>query len=1047
VSRQRSRSSRRSFACALVFALSIFFGFGLGRAEAAITGSIAGTVRDDASGAPLRNVAITAKSPGQVYRAVSDDRGAFTIVGIVPDSYTVAFERQGYEGYSIQGLTVLADSTAQADARLSRQLRTIGRVQSRSASSAYQPNQTEDSYTINAQTQDTLLGKQFNTSQNDLLKRLPSVTEDNTGTVFIRGGTSFQTGLQFEGIDYTEPNRTLQNKLSNIGNFGLLNGLGSLQLIPGGGDASHGNTGTGLISLLSKRGTYPGSITLDLEAGSFPYYHQLGLGWGTADAAGRVSNYLSFEGVREDFQYGQRGVPGNQLGIFIDNNTLLSPRGQNLVGVSTTAGNQASNDIVDNFVYKFGKNLAQYLQIFYQNQDVRQGDSYSGYQGTYYASKPYVESYPQLFAGQVAQSAIDKIFPLYPGQYTGVQLVPQEDAIYSPFAAYKLEYGNNLSTKTYFDVRWARTFSDQSQLLPSIGLYTPDNGGDRSTFSSDLTYQLDARNLLQIGGKYEFVKPFGTSTDVVDYTYPYFGQSTLASGGVPFAVPFADFLPSAACQGGSPGYVSVNGPSQTYSVPCGYLSQYFPKGVPRLPPEVDVPVTSQQVYGLYVQDTARMGSKLRGQFGLRLDGYNFLTPGDAADGPSIPTVPHQRLFAPHAGLTFTATPRDSFRATYGRTLSIPLPGLGGNAIDRSAYAAFAGVPSFDNTSGALPTSPGEYPAKYCGLQANQTCATYADQLYWLNRDAKYGTNALTSPVRGATFTNYDATYSRQFGSGVAFSLTPFFRRGYDVVEQSNQIVAVNPATGALTIGPSLESNLGVQKTTGVELNVTRESAFGFSGVFNATYINQLGNDPPTNYLAPASLALGALYRSPYFSPFQATLAVNYKSRSGWRVTPALDFNAGYPYGNGAYIQVYENGVPVTIVNSSLLTSQVNNTPFCYVDPQNPGTVKNPVCAAFDGVGETAVAGGLLSHPQLTTNLTIEFAPPGKHLVYGVAFTNLMNQLYGVPYPNPNFKPIATGFGDSVSQGLYAAGSSATSPFLLLPNRPPFNARLYLQVQP
>jgi hypothetical protein len=1017
-------------------------------AFAALTGQIAGTVKDDVTGKPLPGVVVTARSPSGGYNATTDAKGQFTMVGVTPDTYTVAFELAGYDAYAIQGLTVLADSSAVADARLSKRLRTIGSVRARNPSGAFQPTQTEDSYTVNANAQTSLVGKNFNSSQDDLLKRLPSVTQDTTGTVFIRGGTAFQTGLQFEGIDYTEPNRSLQNKESNAGNFGLLNGLGTLQLIPGGGDASHGNTGTGLISLLAKRGTYPGSLNIDAEVGSFPYYHQLGIEWGYGTQDGRFSNFLSFLGVREDFQYGLRGVPGDQLGIFIDNNTILSPRGQNLVGVSTTAADQQSNDIVDNLVYKFGKNNAQYLQLFGQNQFVRQGQSYAGYQGTYYASKPYVELYPQLFTG-IAPGAIDRIFPLYPGQGQAVQLVPQEDEIDSPFSAFKVEYGNNFSSKGYGVIRWTRTFSDQSQLLPSIGLSVPQSGGDRTGTSTEINYQLDQRNLIQIGGKYEFVKPFGTSTDVVNYTYPYFGQSTFSGSGVPFSAAFADFLPASACgvSGGAPGFVAVNTPTSTVNVPCGYLSQYFPKGLPRLPPEVDVPLTTQQVYGIFAQDTARIGNKLRGQFGLRLDGYNFLTPNDPANPPSIATVAHQRLFEPHLGLTYTATPRDSVRATYGRTLSIPLPGLGGNSIDRSAYAAFAGVPSYDNTSGALPTTPGEYAATYCGLNEKTTCTSYADQLYWLERDAKYGTNALSNPVRGATFTNYDLTYQHNFNGGFAISLTPFFRRGYDIVEQANQILAVNVNTGALTVGPALESNLGVQKTTGIELNATRDTPWGLSAIFNATYINQLGNDPPTNYLAPASLALGTLYRSPNFSPFQSTLALNYRSRSGWRINPVLDFNIGYPYGNGAYLQIYQNGIPITVINSNLLTSQLNNSAFCYVDPQNPGTVKNPNCAAYDGVSETASAGGILSKPQLHANATIEYSPQGKHFTYGLALTNIFDQVYGVPYPNPNYKPVSTGFGDTVTTGLYAPGSYASSPFLLLPNRPPFNARLYVQFQP
>ena len=60
--------------------------------------------------------------------------------------------------------------------------------------------------------------------------------------------------------------------------------------------------------------------------------------------------------------------------------------------------------------------------------------------------------------------------------------------------------------------------------------------------------------------------------------------------------------------------------------------------------------------------------------------------------------------------------------------------------DRSAFDEFNGIPSFDNTTGK--------PAMYCGLTLNQRCTDYADQLYWLTRDYRFGSSTLEAPQVG-----------------------------------------------------------------------------------------------------------------------------------------------------------------------------------------------------------------------------------------------------------------------------------------------------------
>ena len=87
------------------------------------------------------------------------------------------------------------------------------------------------------------------------------------------------------------------------------------------------------------------------------------------------------------------------------------------------------------------------------------------------------------------------------------------------------------------------------------------------------------------------------------------------------------------------------------------------------------------------------------------------------------------------------------------------------SASRAPYVPFANIPSYDNDTGKA--------ALYCGPLANQRCASYADQLYWLTRDYRFGSSTLEAPLVGATFTNVDISWAHEFHDGSAMKVTPF----------------------------------------------------------------------------------------------------------------------------------------------------------------------------------------------------------------------------------------------------------------------------------
>ncbi|HVN69013.1 MAG TPA: TonB-dependent receptor [Candidatus Binatia bacterium] len=1032
-------------------------------ALAETAGIVSGTVTDETTKAAIAGAAVVAKAPSATYKTVTDAQGRFRFLSVLPDTYSISITATGYLPYSTD-IVVLNGSQQTVNVPLSKKLKTIASTKARSSGSAFQRGMTIDTYTVTGSQLQTVMGKAFNANENDLLRSIPSVTIDKTGTASIRGGFAFEAAYEFEGIDYTTPTANLQNTLQNVANFNLLNGVGSVQLIPGAGDATHGDTGTGLVLFTAKNGTYPNYLHADAEALLFPYLHQLGLEWGWATPNQKLSNYAGFIGIRRGYQYGTPGTAANTLGTLGTNAaTLGSTIDPNLVYYAPQY--LSSNDFVDNLIYRFGKNNGQRLQFFIQDQAITQTLDYGGFQYLPYISggttagkcAPYVVTGPNGPVNTRQQNfACDSLIPLFPGQPNTYSFVSQPDELKSPFLAYKLEYGTSIGSSSLLTARYWRTWTDQSQIMPAQGIYADPFGGERTAGQIDGTTQIGSKNLLRYGGIYEFVVPYGDRYDFTSYTAfttpAYIVTYAITHPLQPLPLPYTynGLLPNnnPAAQAGleqdffTP---SVCAEVNLHSG-CGYLSSYFPGGV-RFPGEEDVYTVSQQQYGAYLQDTIEWSTRWKTEAGVRLDGYNFQIPEQAGAPASIPAAEHQRLYEPHFDQSWSPDPRDTFRVGFGHTLSMPLPSLIGADVSRAPYAAFNNVPSYDNSTGK--------PATYCGPLANQLCSNYADQLYWLTRDYRFGSSTLEAPLVGATFTNIDISWAHEFHDGSAMKITPFYRRGYNVIEQTAQIIGFNYQTGSPVYGDVQYSNQGIQKATGVEALYTKELNYGLSMQVGATYISQFGNEPPGAFLQPAALALGEVYRSPDLSPFQLNAAFNYKTPKGWRFNPVIAVNAGYPYGEGYYTAVYCNGIPVIVPNTSLgvIYSQ---TPG-YIDPLDPGSCTKPNIAATRGIAERGLPGGFLTTPRVDVNFTIEYRPQVRGLmqsVFGLQVVNLLNQLYNVPVTNGCYgSPVTTGLANGTAPCTYSSApyappdvaSHSASPYLTYPNEPPISFRLYYQV--
>lgn len=1048
-----------------------------------VNGNINGTVVDATTHKAVSGAKVTLAGPSGNYTATTDGGGHFTINGVSVDTYTLTIEAPGYDATQDRGVTIQGDSTVTlGNVTLSKALRTIGRTQTRSSSGAFQSGQTIDSYTVSGARVQEALGHADNTNENQLLLSVPGTSLTNTGTLTIRGGLQNEVGYQLNGVPFTEP--FLTGNASN----GRINGLGSAQVIEGAGDATQGNIGSGVIDIVPKRGTYPGTGLIDLEVGGPNFDHQFSVDYGVATRSGNVSNYFSYTG--------ERNVP--YQGYFNQNPAYLGtanngPANFGQIGFFG-ASLLANDDLLDNFVFKFGKNNRQSIQALYNTRDLQSFGEVGGLTGRqYFLTDPYTQNiggnpFPEVAGAPLNATQLYQQYtgttPYYGGNGTVPYNLTNSQVISNnPTKLLTFEYDNNIDDKTFFVAR----YYNFSGLQTSNSTYdsntnptTSTTGGQRVGGNAELTHTL-GQHTLTLQAQYEVQKPIWNQYAPVETL------QVLGAGINGLSV--NDFLPAAYNGTAGNGYV------------------YDQIGQSRLPSVgIDYNNTTFQTSGIGIRDQFALNQAVKFDFGVRADhadykyGHNpynntstgYTNPSDVDPSFITNQVLHPTVIDPRFAVSLQPTPQDQFRFSYGRSvefLNAQDAGTPGGLYNAQQLTALAPTPGTNtanpstwncgsglNTSRNLP-SGANVSSKGGGFFR---CQNYAQQLYWAydqNFDAPDLGNG-TSPQ----YSNLDLSYAHQFKNGFGVKATGFYRRstgepGFFLLSQK-----IDPATGTILYQIFSVNNNAIIKTPGLEFELTTpQRAYGFSGYLSATYQNSLSSVPP---LVPSedtlplvttqSFQLGNLYRAGFLSPVVIDIGGTYKTKGGLKVTPGIEFNDGYPTGTGRYVAYngYINGAAANVLQTNLGGSQPTLNGFNgttgqsgasqYIDPAYPGSIINPNIAATRGEKETASAGGELTNPSFTANLDVEYTF-GKRNTIGLAVNNLFGTVYAgsIPIPNTYYQPVTTGVAGPATgkpvqanpaQTAYANhgfinipnSSYGQNPFILLPNQPT-TYRVYYQL--
>jgi hypothetical protein len=1106
IDRRAARNSRLVVAALIALVLSA----GACRPPAAFaaggqTGNLSGTVVDAVTHAPLAGATVAIAAPSGSYHTRTDGHGFFAVLGIAIDTYTVSVALAGYDSSTQNGVTIVGDQTVELGTiALQRHLKTIGSVTARSQSSAFQPSQTVDSITVSGARVLQTTGKAASTDEQSLILAVPGTSLTNGGpgasdSITIRGGLATEVGYQFDGVDYTEP------FFATSATNGKFNGLGSLQVVEGAGDATQGNVGGGVINVIPKRGTDPPFGLLDLETWGPNFGHQAAFEYGFASQSGRFSEYVAYNG--------QRDVP------YIGFHTSDSAQYGNFYGISY----EANDDIISNTIYKFGHNNDQSFQVLYQNRNLQQWGNVGGLAGQdYYLYDPASYSQATEAPGTGPFSAPPLGYAFGPPNATPQQRVARfqqligiapytpstnvpppgpELQFFNPTRFLKFEYTRSFGSSTFLalrDYNWNTLQGGFNNLIAGSPLPNwQQSGGSRTGLSGELTKQFSSKHTLTLAGKFENQHPIWDDYDPYSVAEDLVYNSVPGLGGGPGngLASSDDFM--AAPGGVCPLTHAAPGPQGCY------LAKYFPNGIPRIPIDgINYNQSDFQVFGLAIRDQWSPSARLKFDLGLREDGANYkvgaypLNPNDLQNPADVPPSYitkdqlQPRVTEPRAAVAYQMGRNDALRFGYGRSVVFANAQTFGDPAALYNYQPYLNVPPLDHPGQTFPAcgsgtnNSRKTPVKINGVFQGYSnlfyCQNYAQELFWM-----YDQNHVAPDIGSiypAIYLNYDMTYQHQFRNGVGVRLTPFYKRASSLPSYALISQVIDPSTGQILSEVFNTNNLGVNRTTGVEFGLTTpDKEVGISGFLSMTYQNVFSSTPPLiggedslPINGSGSLALGDVYRAGYVSPFVARTGFEWKTRGGLRINPILQYDAGYPYNVGttaASNQVFgccfynipqvNFGAGVTqIPGYTGATGPGLSTQYC--DPVFCGNAFHPNVAATRGTPESSSAGGILSKPELNAELSVELTR-GRN-TFGVLMQNVFGNVYYGSHllVNPYYQPVATGLagpqsgqipqanpgyagGVFVNRGFANVPPSAygTGAYVLLPNEP-FNVQVYYQ---
>jgi hypothetical protein len=219
----------------LVVGLSMF-----SQGFAAVTGKIAGTVKDGETGEALPGVNVMIE--GTLLGAATKLDGYYSIINVPPSVITLKFMSIGFNTKRAQGVRVSVGLTSKIDATLSSTVLEMDEV----VVSAERPVIEMDRTNTAAYMASDEIAELPVTEISELIQLQAGVTTDAEGELHFRGGRSGEVAYLMDGVPTT-------NRFDGGSSIEIENEvIQELQVISGTFNAEYGQAQSGIINVISK---------------------------------------------------------------------------------------------------------------------------------------------------------------------------------------------------------------------------------------------------------------------------------------------------------------------------------------------------------------------------------------------------------------------------------------------------------------------------------------------------------------------------------------------------------------------------------------------------------------------------------------------------------------------------------------------------------------------------------------------------------------------------------------------------------------------------
>lgn len=228
---------------------------------AGITGKVAGQIIDASTQEPLIGVNVTID--GTRFGAATDESGLYVILNIPPGTYTIKILMIGYQTEVINNVHVSSDYTTTINARLNNEIIEGEQV----IVTADRPLIQNDLTSTAAAIPESRISELPAEEMEQFLKLQAGVTVDTKGEIHIRGGRSTEIAYLIDGIPVTDGFD--HSQAIDVENSSIQ----ELQVISGTFNAEYGQAQSGIVNIITKKGTRKFSGALSVYSGDYLSNH------------------------------------------------------------------------------------------------------------------------------------------------------------------------------------------------------------------------------------------------------------------------------------------------------------------------------------------------------------------------------------------------------------------------------------------------------------------------------------------------------------------------------------------------------------------------------------------------------------------------------------------------------------------------------------------------------------------------------------------------------------------------------------------------------